>query len=80
MAQVTIDPNIVPGSEQDVLRPGFAEISSGWMLVYTFEEVTDRIERLAKWSEANNPVTPFEYKTVQLMIEAQMVLGCGIDM
>ena len=52
------------------LRDGFLEISSGWMVIDDFDDLTDRLERLAKWTEENGPLLPDEESTVQLMIES----------
>lgn len=66
------------------LRDGFAEIASGWMLVDSFADVTDRIERLGRWTTANggyDALTEDELATVSLMIRTQFVRGAreGVD-
>jgi hypothetical protein len=57
------------------LRPGFHEITSGWMLIDDFDDLTDRIERLAAWKNANGPLTDDEQATVSFMIECQVARG-----
>jgi hypothetical protein len=61
------------------LRPGFQEIASRWMLSDDLDELTDRIERLATWSETNGPLTNDEQATVLRMIEAQIALAPEIS-
>lgn len=56
-------------------RDSFKAIADGWMLVDDFDELTDRIERLAVWTGQNKPLTPDEESTVQLMIESQVAKG-----
>ncbi len=53
-------------------RPGFKEIADGWMLVDDWDALTDRIERLAEWTDEHSPLTADEEATVKLMIEAQI--------
>lgn len=53
------------------LREGFAEISSGWMLISGMEDITDRIERLGKWILANGgtaSINTAEHATLTMMI------------
>ncbi len=57
------------------MRDGFREISSGWMLIDGFDDLTDRIERLAEWTKANGPLEDDEAATVKLMIECQIARG-----
>jgi hypothetical protein len=57
------------------MRDEFREIVSGWMLVDGFDELTDRIERSAKWAEANGPLLADEAATVRLMIQSQIARG-----
>jgi len=54
------------------MRDGFREIVSGWMLIDGTDDLTDRIERVAEWTEANGPLEPDEEATIALMIEAQI--------
>lgn len=61
------------------LRPGFSDISDGWMLIDDFDDLTDRIERLAEWKVANGPLTEDEEKTVVFMIECQIARGLNLD-
>lgn len=58
------------------MRNEFAEIVSGWMLVDDFDDLTDRIERSARWAEVNGPLLVDEQATVRLMIQSQ--IACGI--
>lgn len=57
------------------MRAGFHEISSGWMLIDDFDDLTDRIERLAVWTAANEPLQPDEWATIELMIKSQIARG-----
>lgn len=59
----------------ETVRPGFAEISSGWMIVDCFQELSDRIDRLARWQKVNGPLNDTEKATIELMIESQIVRG-----
>jgi len=54
------------------MREGFREITAGWMMVNTFDDVTDRIERVAKWMRTNGPLLPDEDATIKYMIECQI--------
>lgn len=54
------------------LRPGFEEITSGWMLISGTDDLDDRIERLAAWTKENGPLLPDEEATVKFMIECQI--------
>ncbi len=58
------------------MRQEFSDIVSGWMLISGMEDITDRIERVAKWMEAGNaPLLPDEEATMKLMIECQIARG-----
>lgn len=57
------------------MRPGFLEIIDGWSLVDDFDDLTDRLERAAKWTEANAPLLEDEEATVRLMIQSQVAQG-----
>jgi len=57
------------------MRPGFEEIVSGWMLIDGMEDITDRIERAAKWTEQNGPLLPAEEATITMMIQSQLARG-----
>jgi len=57
------------------MRTGFSDIASGWMLVDDFDDLTDRIERLAEWTVANGPLQADESATVKMMIESQIARG-----
>jgi hypothetical protein len=48
------------------LRDGFRNIVSGWTLIDDFDDLTDRIERAAEWTERNGPLTDDEEATVKL--------------
>jgi hypothetical protein len=61
------------------IRDGFREIVAGWMLVDDWGDLTDRIERAAKWSEANGPLQPDEEATIRYMIECQIARGLERD-
>lgn len=54
------------------VRPEFREIVSGWMLRDDLGDLTDRIERAAKWTVENGPLWPAEEATIKLMIESQI--------
>jgi hypothetical protein len=57
------------------MREGFREIVSGWTLIAGIDDLTDRIERAAVWTQANGPLEPDEQETVELMIIAQVARG-----
>lgn len=57
------------------MRDGFREIVSGWTLVSGMADITQRIERAAKWTGANGPLEPDEEATIKLMIESQIARG-----
>lgn len=57
------------------MRQGFLDISSGWTLISGMEDLTNRIEALAKWTIDNEPLEPDEEATVKIMIEAQIARG-----
>lgn len=57
------------------MREGFLEIVDGWSLVDDMDDLTDRIERSAKWVEANGPLQEDERATVRLMIETRIAMG-----
>lgn len=57
------------------MREGFAAIVSGWTLISGFENLTDRIEEAAKWTEKNGPLNEVEEATIKLMIRAQIARG-----
>ncbi len=54
------------------MRPGFQEITSGWILYSGTEDLDARIERLGKWAADNGPLEPDEQATVGLMIQCQV--------
>ena len=58
-----------------MMRDGFREIVSGWTLVSGIADLTERIERAAKWTEINGPLEPDEEATVKLMIDCQIARG-----
>jgi hypothetical protein len=57
------------------MREAFREIVSGWTLIDGIDDLTDRIERAAVWTQANGPLEPDERATVELMIRAQVAHG-----
>jgi hypothetical protein len=57
------------------MREGFKEIIGGWTLISGIHDLTDRIERAAKWTEVNGPLEPDEEATIRLMIDAQIARG-----
>lgn len=57
------------------MREGFREIVSGWTLIDDFDDLSDRIERSAKWADANGPLEPDELATVELLIQTQVCRG-----
>lgn len=59
-----------------MIRPGLLHIVRGWILVLTFEDLTDRIERAAEWAKANGPLTPAEKSEVTSMVTCQV--ACAI--
>lgn len=58
-----------------MMRDGFHEIVSGWTLIDSFDDLTDRIERAGEWVKANGPLLPDEASTIKLMIESQIARG-----
>jgi len=50
----------------------FKEIVDGWLLIDSFDDVTERLERIAEHVKQYGPLTPDEEVTVKLMIEVQM--------
>jgi hypothetical protein len=59
----------------DLWRDGFSDIAAGWMMIDDFDDLTERIERLAEWTKANGPLRPVEAATVKFMIESQIARG-----
>lgn len=57
------------------MRDEFAAIVSGWTLISGIEDLTDRIEEAAKWTEKNGPLNEREEATIKLMIRAQIARG-----
>jgi hypothetical protein len=55
-----------------MMRQGFLDIVSGWMLIDDFDDLTDRIERAGEWAAVNRPLTEDESATVAPMIESQI--------
>jgi hypothetical protein len=58
-----------------MMRDGFREISSGWMLIDDFDDLAERIERLGEWAQANAPLTCAERAAIGLMIKSQIARG-----
>jgi len=56
-------------------RVGFHMLATGWIGDRDFETLTRRIERLARWSKVNQPLTDDEQATVTMMIKRQVMLG-----
>lgn len=54
------------------MREEFRNIVTGWTLISGIEDITDKIEQVAKWAETNSPLEPDEEATVKLMIECQI--------
>jgi hypothetical protein len=54
------------------MRDGFREISEGWMLIDDCDDLTDRIERLAKWEMANGPLLPDEKAIIKMMHDSRV--------
>lgn len=61
------------------MRDGFHEIVSGWTLIDSVDDLTDRIERAADWMKTNGPLQPDEDATITLMIESQIARGIERD-
>jgi wyosine [tRNA(Phe)-imidazoG37] synthetase (radical SAM superfamily) len=60
------------------LRPEFSEIVAGWMLIDDFNDLTDRLERLAELIESIGGIDKLsidEHATVRIMIESQIARG-----
>jgi hypothetical protein len=60
------------------MREGFREIIEGWTLISGIHDITDKIERAAKWTEVNGPLEPDEESTIKMMIEAQIARGLSL--
>lgn len=58
-----------------MMRPGFHEIVSGWMLIDDDDDLADRIERSAQWAKRNGPLNGDEESTIRLMIQCQVARG-----
>jgi hypothetical protein len=55
------------------LSDWFSEIVSGWMLIDSFDDITYRIEEIAKYVGDNAvKLNEDEKKTLELMIEVQI--------
>jgi hypothetical protein len=61
------------------MRDDFADIVSGWTLIDGMDDLTDRIERAARWTLENGPLLPRERATIDLMIQSQIARGMDID-
>lgn len=67
-----------------MIRAGFREITSGWMLVDDQRDLADRIERLIGWaSDGHSPLEPDELATIKFMMESLIArelrdLGLGV--
>lgn len=57
------------------MRDGFRAITSGWMLIDDFDDLTDRIERAAEWTRANGSLLADEEATIDFMIDARIARG-----
>lgn len=57
------------------MREGFRAIVSGWTTIDDFDDLTDRIERAARFADRHGPLEADEQATVRMMIEAQVVRG-----
>jgi hypothetical protein len=54
------------------MRDGFREIISGWTLIDDVDDISFRLEELARFSETNGPFEEDELKTIKLMIDVQV--------
>jgi hypothetical protein len=57
------------------VRAEFNEITSGWTLITSWDDLTERIERAAAWTKVNGPLEPDEQARISLMIESQIARG-----
>lgn len=56
------------------IRPEFAVIVSGWMLIDDFDYLTEKIEAAAAWAKSNT-LNNAEAATIKLMVEQQVIMG-----
>ena len=61
------------------MRQEFKDIVSGWTLIDGMDDITDRIERAAEWTELNGPLEVDEERTIELMIQTQIARGFEED-
>ena len=54
------------------MRTKFDEITSGWTLISGIDDLTECIERAARWTKANGLLEPDEESRINLMIESQI--------
>lgn len=57
------------------MRNEFASMTDVWTLISGMDDITYRIEEVAKWTIANGPLQPDEEKRIQLMIQTQIARG-----
>jgi hypothetical protein len=57
------------------IRDEFAAIVSGWTLTSDVEDLGEKIEAAARWTEAHGPLLADEEATVKMMIETQVARG-----
>lgn len=56
------------------MRPGFRDISTGWMFRDDADDLADRIRRLIEWAWPDNtPLTTVELATLKMMMECLIV-------
>jgi hypothetical protein len=57
------------------VRAEFRDIVHGWTLHSGIDDLTMRIEAAAEWTKTNGPLEPDEQRTIEVMIETQIVRG-----
>jgi hypothetical protein len=72
---MSLDDDDHEGEPMTTMRDSFREITSGWMLIDDFDDLTERIERVGEWLNDNAPLLPDEEATVGMMIESQVARG-----
>lgn len=53
-----------------MIRDGFSEITSGWMLVDDQHDLAERIERLIEWAVEHKPLEADEVATIKFMMQS----------
>ncbi len=57
------------------MREEFSALVSGWTLISGRAAISERLEELAPWIAANQPLLPDEEATVRMMIGCEIARG-----